>query len=430
MRLNIARTAGRRSVILRRFTVATLATLTLSTAACDRLLDVENPSRVPIEALSDPALMPTLEAAALQQFQCAWANYVPTAGVLSGEYWVSSNFVNSHPWEWRGVVQIKQEPGSCGNRAATSMGFYTPMQQARFQLEDLYARASEFTDAEVPNRQRMMTEARAYAAYALTILGETMCEMAIDGGPKMTSMEVWTLAEQKFTEAITLATALGSTGDPLSLRNMALAGRARVRLDMNKLTEAAADARLVPAGFVRNAEYTTAIQTRENRVVNLTVTNNNISVTPTYQAMTVNGAPDPRVRAANQNRLGGDNVTQFWRQLKYPLQTTPLPIASYAESQLILAEASTDQAEKLAALNRVRALSSIAPLTGTVTDAIILEERQRQLFSEGQRYTDMLRKKLPFQSGTNRKGQTYSDLTCIPLPDVETLNNPNFSVSN
>ena len=39
----------------------------------------------------------------------------------------------------------------------------------------------------------------------------------------------------------------------------------------------------------------------------------------------------------------------------------------------------------------------------------------------------MLRKKLPFQTGTNRKGQTYSDLTCIPLPDVETQNNPNFT---
>ena len=74
----------------------------------------------------------------------------------------------------------------------------------------------------------------------------------------------------------------------------------------------------------------------------------------------------------------------------------------------------------------MRALTNIAPLVGPVTDDIIIEERRRQLFSEGQRYVDMLRKKLPFQSGTNRKGQTYSDLTCIPLPDVETQNNPNL----
>ena len=427
MRYVIARTQARRVVTPRRLKATVVACLkAATTTACDKLLDVENPAAVPTEALSNPVLMQTLEAAAIQQFQCAFVNFVVTAGVLSGEYWVSSNFVNSHPWEWRGVVQIRGEPGGCPGRNATSMGFYTPMQQAQFQLDDLFDRASAFTDAEVPNRQRMLVEARAYSGYAHTILGETMCEMALDGGPKMTSQEVWAVAEERFSEAITLATALGSTGDPLSLRNMALVGRARTRLDMGKLAEAAADARLVPAGFVRNAEHSTANQNRENRIFNMTVTNRFISVAPPYQTLTVNGQPDPRVRVQNMNVMGQDGATPFWRQLKYTTVTQGVPIASYAEAQLILAEASSDQAEKLAAINRVRALSSIAPFVGTVTDEVVIEERRRQLFSEGHRYVDMLRKKLPFQTGTNRKGQTYSDLTCIPLPDVEVLNNPNF----
>jgi hypothetical protein len=398
-----------------------------TTAACDKLLDVENPASVPVEALDNPALMQTLEAAAIQQFQCAFVNYVATAGVLSGEYWVSSNFVNSHPWEWRGIVQIKSTGGDCPGRNATSLGFYTPMQQAQFQLDDLFERASNFTDQEVPNRARMLAEARAYSGYAHLILGETMCEMALDGGPKMTSQEVWAVAEERFSEGITLATALGTGADAVSLRNMATLGRARARLNLGKFAESAADARLIPAGFVRNAEFTTANQFRENRIFNLTVTNRFISVTPSYQNLTVNGQPDPRVRAQNMNVLGQDGATPYWRQLKYAAVNSPVPIATYAEAQLILAEASTDQAEKLAALNRVRALSSIAPLTGTVTDEIIIEERRRQLYSEGHRYFDMLRKGLPFQTGTNRKGQTYSDLTCIPLPDVEVLNNPNFN---
>jgi len=428
MRYIIARTPARRTVNLRRFTTAVVAAvMATTTAACDKLLDVENPASVPIEALEDPALMQTLEAASIQQFQCAFANFAATAGMLSGEYWSANNFVNNHPWEWRGVIQIKGADGGCPNRAATSMGFYTPMQQARFQLDDLFERASAFTDQELANRQRMLTEARAYAGFAYTILGETMCEMAIDGGPKMTSQEVWAIAEGRFSEAITLATALGTAADAVSLRNMATAGRARVRLDMGKLSEAATDARLVPAGFVRNAEFSTTTQTRENRIYNLTVANNNNSVAPPYQNMTVNGQPDPRVRVQNMNRVGPDNVTPFWRQLKFSSgPTVPIPIASYAEAQLILAEASTDQTEKLAAINRVRALSSIAAFVGTVTDDVVIEERRRQLFSEGHRYVDMLRKKLPFQSGTNRKGQTYSDLTCVPLPDVETRNNPNF----
>jgi len=424
MRFTIAR-HERRTVDLRRLTAAFLAASLITTTACDRLLSVDNPASVPVDALSDPALMTTLESGALQTFQCAWDNYIPTVGVLAGEYWVSSNFVNSHPWEWRGDVQIKSEPGSCGARNATSMGFYTPMQQARFQLDDLFKRASAFTDEQLPNRQKMMTEARAYSAYALLILGETMCDMTVDGGPKLASADVWKMAEDKFTEAITLATALGDA----SLKNMAIAGRARARLDMGKLVDAAADARLIPANFVRNAEYnaSSANQARENRIFNMTFTNAFISVAPPYQGLTVDGKPDPRVPVTDAKKLGQDLVTPFFQQQLFKTVSAPVPIASYAEAQLILAEASTDQTEQLAALNRVRALNNISPLTGPVTDAVILEERRRQLFSQGQRYTDMLRKKLAFQTGTNRKGQVYNDaLTCIPLPDVETQNNPNL----
>jgi hypothetical protein len=152
-------------------------------------------------------------------------------------------------------------------------------------------------------------------------------------------------------------------------------------------------------------------------------------VAPPYQNLTVDGKPDPRVPVTDLKRNGNDGVTPFFQQQVYKTVSSPIPIATYAEAQLILAEASSDQVEKLAALNRVRALNNISPLAGPVTDAIIIEERRRQLFSQGQRYTDMLRKKLPFQTGTNRKGQTYSDLTCIPLPDVETQNNPNFKGS-
>src|SRR5574338_1473691 len=119
MRYPIARNPVRRGVTLRRLTATVVAAVSVTTAACDKLLDVENPASVPIEALSNPALMQTLEAASLQQFQCAYVNYIATAGVLSGEYWVSSNFVNSHPWEWRGVIQIKGTGGDCPGRNAT-----------------------------------------------------------------------------------------------------------------------------------------------------------------------------------------------------------------------------------------------------------------------------------------------------------------------
>src|ERR1043166_5120813 len=101
--------------------------------ACNRLLDVENRSSVPAESLSDPALAPAVVAAALQTLQCGVEQFAATGGMLSGEYWSANGFVNNHIWEWRGVIEIKGAPGSCNfGRTTTAMGFYTPLQQARF----------------------------------------------------------------------------------------------------------------------------------------------------------------------------------------------------------------------------------------------------------------------------------------------------------
>ena len=127
--------------------VALLISALVAASACNSLLSVDNPGRVPDDQLGDPALAPALEAGAIQTLQCGAVNYAATAGMLAGEYWSANGFVNNHPWEWRGVVQIKGEPGSCTyNRNSTFMGFYTPLQQARFQLEDTFNRIEKFTD--------------------------------------------------------------------------------------------------------------------------------------------------------------------------------------------------------------------------------------------------------------------------------------------
>ena len=88
--------------------MALLALGVAATSACNQLLSVDNPGRVADTELGDPTLMPTLEAAAIGTFECAAVNYAATAGMLSGEYWSANGFVNNHPWEWRGVIQICQ----------------------------------------------------------------------------------------------------------------------------------------------------------------------------------------------------------------------------------------------------------------------------------------------------------------------------------
>jgi starch-binding outer membrane protein, SusD/RagB family len=417
---------SRRMSRARRLGTAVMVLALAGSAACNSLLTVDNPGRVPAEALDDPALIPILEAASLQQFQCAFAQFVATGSMLSGEELSANGFVDNHPWEWRGEQEIKNAPGSCpASRATTSMGFYTPLQQARFQLDDAASRLEKFTDADVPNRTRILAEMRAYAGYSYLLLGEGMCQMAVDNGPPMTKADVFKIAEQRFTDAIGLATAPADA----SLKNMALVGRARTRLDLGDMAGAAADAAQVPAGFVRNAEFSETTPARENRVYNLTVRNDYLSTGPDYRNLTVNGVPDPRVKVKDMGRKGSDNVTPIWQQQKYTGSgAVSLPIASWNEAQLILAEAVGGQAA-IDAMNRVRAANGVPALVADPSsdlEPIILEERRRQLFLEGQRYADMLRKNLPFVTGVNRKGQTFGSVTCVPLPNVETQNNPNF----
>ena len=130
--------------------------------ACNSLLDVDNPGSVPAESLSDPALAPALAAAAMQTLQCGVIQYAATVGMLSSEYLNANSFVDNHPWEWRGINEIKQAPGSCNyGRGTTSMGYYTPLQQARFQLDDAFDRLDKFTDAEVTGRAALMATMRA-----------------------------------------------------------------------------------------------------------------------------------------------------------------------------------------------------------------------------------------------------------------------------
>ena len=61
--------------------------------------------------------------------------------------------------------------------------------------------------------------------------------------------------------------------------------------------------------------------------------------------------------------------------------------------------------------------------------AQVIEERRRELFLESHRYYDIARFQLPEipSAGTSfYAGGSFASQTCLPLPDVERLNNPNL----
>lgn len=400
--------------------------------ACDSLLEVENPGAVQAADLQNPALAGTILNSALGQFECAYTSYVISTSLLADEMINSSGWLNINPWGWRGL-ELEEITGVCaGGRGTTNLGAYTPLQQAVF----LTSSGSELIEAfpaeeVVGDKDEMLGLLAAYGGYAHLLLGEGFCEMAIAEGPLMQPAEVIEMAEGRFTAAIGFAQAAGNE----DLELLATLGRARARLDLGDASGAYNDAAVVAASedFVWSAEYSTIDASRENRVYNLNVLNLYVSANPAqYGDLTVGALdePDTRVVIEDAGAKGNDGATDHWYQRKYTAAGADIPMASWAEAKLIMAEARLDEAETH--INDLRAAQGLPDvvLTGTETDAellaIVLEERRRQLWLEGHRLNDMLRHGIEFPQGSNHKGQLYGPITCMPLPEQERRANPNI----
>jgi hypothetical protein len=413
---------GRWAVPRRALAVAALALLPLS--ACKDILSVDLPTRVPDAALSDPALAPVLVQGAIADFECALANYTTATGLLTDELIDATGWIAVTMWDQRRIFPDNTNLGS-SNCTTLGYGVYTPLQTARFQAADVAKRLTAFPDAAVPNKSTLLATVAAIEGYAITLLGEGFCEIAIDGGPGMTRAQSLALAETRFTTAIGLAT----TANAQDILNLARVGRARVRLDLGKLAEAAADADLVPAGFVYNATYSSTNDRRRNRIFFDGQTNLYLSVDPRFRNLTVGGVPDTRVKVATATRNGHDGITPLWLQQKYLSDAAPIAIASWREARLISAEAKGGQ-PAVDAINELRVAAGLPTFSSTDANAIkaqVIEERRRELFLDGHRLNDMLRLNLPFDTGTTFKGVPYGDTKCLPLPDAERLANPNFT---
>jgi hypothetical protein len=207
-----------------------------------------------------------------------------------------------------------------------------------------------------------------------------------------------------------------------NLLNAAYIGRARVRLDLKNYAGAAADAKQVTnTAYVFNATYGTQPVRRYNTTVAAGTINAHESIAPEYRGLTVGTVADSRVPVIKDPKRtnGQDGLTPLWIQTKYTALDSPLPIASWDEAQLIIAEA--EPASAVAALNNIRTKYSLPAYVGAGSLADVQEERRRTLFLTGHRIGDMLRWSIPFATGRNQKGVPYGDLTCLPLPSSETI---------
>ena len=412
--------------------VTAAAAAILAACSTDRLLNVNYVDRVDASLFDNPAQAALMVNSAVADFECAYASSALVEAIISDEFTDAQLGAAGWPYDRRDAnTQPAGIYGVNGCNNNQNPGVYLPLSTARFDADQAVTKLTTWTDAQVANRSKLLATAALYAGFSYATLGMTMCEAAFDLGPQVDQQAMFALAEDRFSTAITEGQNAGET----AIVNAAYVGRARVRLFQNKLTEAAADAGKVPAGFSFNATYDAGNSRRYNRMYASTGQTGLYSVDPSAIDLRTEGVPDPRAAVkAYPGTRPADATTPIYAPVKYSAYTSPIRIASYEEAQLIRAEA-LGGTEAVTIVNALRDAVSLPHYTGG-TDAasikqLIINERQRALFAEGFRNYDIQRFSLPLVPAPGTpypsKGGTYGNTTCLPLPDIERFNNPNIT---
>ena len=412
----------------------------------DKVLDVEPASLIPAVELETPENAALLVTGAAADFDCAFNSFTAVGALITGELVDALQTADRWPYNQRTVAanQSRYSQNSC-----TALGIYTPLQASRGSASNIRRLLEEWSDVEVPGRQLLIARAAAYEGWSQLLLAESFRELVfstvkgetVEWGDRITRVQALDSAIARLTNAITVAQAVGGAAAD-SVRYFALLGRARAYLDQAWATNATspdyskarADAALVPAAFTWNVTASAVSGRRNNRIFqesNPTVTQQSSSVGPYYRTLN-----DPRVRVQNMNRVSSGTSVPQWAQLKYAAVTTPIPVATGLEAQLIIAEADrrTNRANTLAIIAAFRTAGGQGTYTGTTPDddlREIIDQRRRALWLTGAYYSDVIRYNLivtPAEGELTPWGQRYGpgegSKLLLPLPDVEVLNNP------
>jgi starch-binding outer membrane protein, SusD/RagB family len=415
--------------------------LLVAAASCTDITSLaqENPGQLSAGDLYVPANAGLLVNGAVADFECAFSRYTVGVGLFTDE--LANAIASSANIDYDRRTMAGNAPygtGTCGNNQQPPI--YTTLAVARASADTAVGKLSGWTDAQVPNRTKLIAQASAYAGYTLLLMGESMCSAAINLGPELKPADLFAEAKKRFNAAI-------AAGDAKTV-SFATLGRARAEWDLAapgvatdaNLIAAAADAATITDPTFAVTLATSAANVRQQNWVFVSVNQNSwATIDPSFRNLTVdntaNGAPDPRTLVTDLHKVGTSQSTPIWTANKYSALATTIPVAKYAEAQLIIAEfkASTDPVAAAVAINNARNTHAGMPqysATGQTTAQIlaqIVEERRRELFLEGHRLGDVHHFGLAIQpaAGTNYlTNGVYGDQSCFPLPDVERINNP------
>lgn len=217
-------------------------------SGCSSLLDVELPAQLTDDALQDPTGAAVQINTIMAHFESGYDFHVyRTLGrEEGGEVYLCGDMCNV-------ATYVQNFDSFIPFQRSLEFG-----QILRTKLVD------EWTAQQVPLRNRYLAITSIYEGATLSVFGSSLCEIALQGGPKQTPAQILDQAETVLTRAIAEVQTAGDFALPNGAATSALTTayglRAQVRWFKGNTQGALADAQLVPANFV-------AYVTREPGVV-------------------------------------------------------------------------------------------------------------------------------------------------------------------
>lgn len=465
----------------------------LAAGACrvDKVLDVENPQQIPIDALNDPRLQQVRLNGVIDEFHGAYVG-----SVIQYANFITDEMITGLNWE--DYARANQRIVSYLEGPTTQI--FENLSAALRLADGLAAHIKEWAAADpATDRDRALATSLAYAGYSALVLAENTCQAVISpdadnpSGTILSQLETFAVALPYLNEALTVAQANGDA----DLVNLARTGLARAHLGRGEWSDAATHASQVTntqfkrwMEFVdisggRNPLQGTANGGNFTHGIHPQFMGSHPSFTGTGFAFKDNNviAPqtDPRIQHAVSDATGHNGLTplyKFIQGLRYseyngrtiapasaacpgctgtsaatmPLLTafgTDVLMADYVEAQHHLHEAlimqgAANEPAVLAFVNARRAVGNqpAVTLTGAALIRELRNQRARDLFMGGFRLPD-LRRWTRFDPGNGwftggsyfPVGQhpnypvwsDYENWTCYPIPLSEYEGNANLT---
>jgi len=442
----------------RRGAAIVLAAAFLGTACdtVDRLLEARNPGAISEDQVNDAALVDILVNSVIGQLTAfyddpfIWRGSMFTDEQITGINWEQTARLNLR------VIRFDEGDADGMFSAASSYRFIADSVSGR--LRNLLPSINAD-----PASDRRLALVLAHAGYSYTLMAEVMCEATINVGSQIYSpMELAELAIPKFEEAITIATAAGSSGT--AVLNLARTGLARAALLAGQNAKVMSAATNVPFDFAWWVEYLDQVADNNHQGL-VTGANHALGMHPRFLSGPfgtqdlVASQTDPRVQHTSRWTTGHNALTKLYKPyqgLSYseyngatiatggtPVlfdDDTDIKLASGLEAMHHYYEAAGPNGTgplgtTLEFVNSRRAYGNQAAvsLSGDALMAELRDQRGRDLFFAGYRLGDLRRWKANgvgdfFPTGThpNPEWGPYSDATCYPLPNSEYEGNPNI----